>query len=84
MASPLTTHNYAFATKEDIAMFGLVFGAITGGLIIWCWGDRIRQFAADNMTGARKSTADRLRSLADTTEGAPNQAEEPARRARAN
>ena len=65
-------------------MFGLVFGAITGGLIMWYWGDRIREFAADNMTGARKSTADRVQPLADTTEGAPNQAEEPARRARAN
>ena len=57
-------------------MFGLVFGAITGGLIMWYWGDRIRDFAADNMTGARKSTADRLRSVADTTEGAPDRATE--------
>ena len=65
-------------------MFGLVFGAITGGVIMWYWGDRIRQFAADNMTGARKSTADRLRSLADAAEDAPNQADESARRARTN
>ena len=50
-------------------MFGLVVGAITGGLITWYWGDRIRGFAADNMTGARKSTADRLRWLAETTAG---------------
>ena len=60
-------------------MFGLVLGAITGGLIMWYWGDRIRDFAADNMTGARKSTADRLRSAADTTEGAPDRAKEQVR-----
>jgi hypothetical protein len=32
-------------------MFGFVLGALTGGLTMWHWGDRIRELAADNMSG---------------------------------
>jgi len=62
-------------------MFGFIFGAVTGGLIMWYCGNRTREFAADNMIGARKSAADR-RSLADTTEGAPDRAKEQVRSGR--
>jgi len=41
-------------------MFGFVLGALTGGLTMWHWGDRIRGFAADNMSGARKRAVDAL------------------------
>ena len=63
-------------------MFGFIFGAVTGGLIMWYCGNRTWEFAADNVIGARKSVADRLRSLADTTEGAPDRAKEQVRSGR--
>jgi hypothetical protein len=71
--------NYAFATKEDIAMFGVIFGAVVGGLIVWYFGNRNWEFTADNMIGARKSAADRPRSSADTAVGAQDREKEQVR-----
>ena len=34
--------NYAFATKEDIDMFGFIFGVVAGGLTMWYFGNRTR------------------------------------------
>jgi hypothetical protein len=57
-------------------MFGLVFGAVIGGLIMWHFGNRTRELTADNVIGARKSTADQPRSSADTAVGAQDRAKE--------
>jgi hypothetical protein len=62
-------------------MFGFVLGALTGGLAMWYWGDRIREFAEDNMIGARRSTADALRQLADATGNVPDRTTQPIRSA---
>ena len=58
-------------------MFGFVLGALTGGLTMWHWGDRIRELAADNMSGARKRAVDALRQLADTIESGPKRTKKP-------
>jgi hypothetical protein len=52
-------------------MFGFVLGALTGGLTMWHWGDRITELAAHNMSGIRKSVADALRQFADAIERGP-------------
>ena len=57
-------------------MFGFVLGALVGGLSVWYWGDRIREFAGDNMSGARKSAAGALRSLAEKAERMPGRTTE--------
>jgi hypothetical protein len=62
--------------EEDIAMFGFVLGALTGGLAIWYWGDQIREFATSNMSGARKRAADALSSLTETAERVPERTRE--------
>src|SRR4029453_12588969 len=62
----LTNDNYAFAIKEDIAMFGFIFGAVAGGLTMWYFGNRTREFTADHMSGARERAGDQPRSSADT------------------
>jgi hypothetical protein len=77
IARPLPSTTTHLPPRRKIAVFGLVFGAVTGGLIMWYFGNRTREFAADNMMGARKSAADRL--PADTTEGAPDRAKEQVR-----
>jgi uncharacterized protein YgfB (UPF0149 family) len=64
-------------------MFGFVLGALTGGLTMWRWGDRIRELAADNMSGVRKRAADALRQLADATESGPKRTKTPIRSANA-
>ena len=56
-------------------MFGFVLGALTGGLTILRWGDRMRELAADNLSSVRKRAADALRQLADATESGPKRAE---------
>jgi hypothetical protein len=64
-------------------MFGFVLGALTGGLTMWHWGDRIRGLATDNMSGVRKRAADALRQLADATESGPKRTKKPSRSANA-
>ena len=39
-------------------MFGFIFGAVAGGLTMWYFGNRTREFTTDNMSGARKSAVD--------------------------
>jgi len=68
--------NYAFATKEDIDMFGFIFGVVAGGLTMWYFGNRTREFTTDNMSGARKSAVDQPRSSADTAVRAQDRAKE--------
>jgi hypothetical protein len=68
----LTNDNYAFAIKEDIAMFGFIFGAVAGGLTMWYVGNRTREFTVDNM----KSAVDQPRSSADTAVRAQDRAKE--------
>ena len=68
--------NYAFAIKEDIAMFGLISGAVIGGLIVWYFGNRTRELKTDTMIGARKGASDQPRSPADTAEGSQDRAKE--------
>jgi hypothetical protein len=46
---------------------------------MWHWGDRIRESAADNMSGVRKRAADALRQLADATESGPKRTKTPIR-----
>jgi hypothetical protein len=58
-------------------MSGFVLGALTGALTMWHWGDRIRELAADNMSGVRKRAADALRQLADATESGPKRTKTP-------
>jgi hypothetical protein len=62
--------------EEDIAMFGFILGALVGAVSAWYWGDRIREFADSNMSGARKSAAGALRSLAEKTERMPGRTTE--------
>ena len=39
-------------------MFGFIFGVVAGGLTMWYFGNRTREFTTDNMSGARKSAVD--------------------------
>ena len=43
-----------------------VVGAIAGGVVMWVWGDQIRDVIDDATSGARTRTADKLHGVADT------------------
>jgi len=46
-------------------MFGFVLGALTGGLTMLRWGDRIRDLAANNLSSVRKRAGDALSEIDD-------------------
>jgi hypothetical protein len=41
-------------------------GAIAGGVVMWFWGDRIREAIDDATSGVRTRTAEQLQGVADT------------------
>jgi hypothetical protein len=47
-----------------------VLGAVTGGLVVWFWGQEIREFIDERTSGARKAVADRLQGAADGLQAA--------------
>jgi hypothetical protein len=41
-------------------------GAIAGGVVMWFWGDQIRDAFDDATSGVRSRTAEQLQGVADT------------------
>ena len=41
-------------------------GAIAGGVVMWLWGDQIREAVDEATSGVRTRTAERLQGVADT------------------
>ena len=69
-------------------MKGFLIGAIAGGVAMWLYGDRIREYVDDMTVGVRERTAeklgnaaDRLQSVAESVEGGLGDAANQARRA---
>jgi hypothetical protein len=57
-------------------MKGFIMGAIAGGVVMWLYGDRIRDYVDDMTAGVREraaarlgDAADRLQSVAESVEG---------------
>ncbi len=49
-------------------MFGFILGTLAGGLTVWLWGNRMREFAVSNTRGVRKGVADSLKTVERTAE----------------
>jgi hypothetical protein len=69
-------------------MKGFLIGAIAGGVVMWLYGDQIREYVDDMTSGVRERTAaklegaaDRLQSVAESVEGGLSEAANQARRA---
>ena len=69
-------------------MKGFLIGAIAGGVAMWLYGDRVREYVDEMTSGVRERTAaglegaaDRLQSVAQTVEGGLTDAANQARRA---
>jgi hypothetical protein len=69
-------------------MKGFLIGAIAGGVAMWLYGDRIREYVDDMTSDIRERTAtklghaaDRLQSVAESVEGGLSDAANQARRA---
>ena len=45
---------------------GFLAGAIAGGVVMWFWGDQIRDAFDDATGGVRTRTAEQLQGVADT------------------
>ena len=45
---------------------GFLAGAIAGGVVMWCWGDQIRDAFDDATSGVRTRAAEQLQGVADT------------------
>jgi hypothetical protein len=43
-----------------------IFGAVTGGAIVWFWGREIREYVDEQTLGLRASVAERLQGAANT------------------
>jgi hypothetical protein len=41
-------------------------GAIAGGMVMWFWGDQVREVLDDATSGVRTRTAEQLQGVADT------------------
>ena len=55
-------------------MFGLLFGALAGGIAGYYWRDRIREYMSDRGPDLRNRVADRLGAFGDRTTGAMDRA----------
>lgn len=42
-----------------------VAGAIAGGVVMWFWGDQVREVLDEATTGVRTRTAEQLQGVAD-------------------
>lgn len=69
-------------------MKGFLIGAIAGGVAMWLYGDRVREYVDEMTSGVREraaagleGAADRLQSVAQTVEGGLTDAANQARRA---
>jgi hypothetical protein len=69
-------------------MKGFLIGAVAGGLAMWLYGDRIREYVDEMTSGVREraaakleSAADRLQSVAESVEGGLSEAANQTRRA---
>lgn len=60
-------------------MIGFVAGALAGGVLVWFWGDRIRQLAQDKGAQARDTVARGLENVQATAESAIDSAKEQIR-----
>jgi hypothetical protein len=60
-------------------MVGFVVGAIAGGVLVWFWGDRMRELARDKTNQARDRVARGLESAQTTAERAMDSAKEQIR-----
>jgi hypothetical protein len=58
-----------------------VFGAITGGLVVWLWRDEIEEILEQKTRTARTRTADRIHAVEETAEGVLDRAAAPLRHA---
>ena len=45
---------------------GFLAGAIAGGVVMWFWGDQIRDAFDDATSGVRTRAAEQLQGVADT------------------
>jgi hypothetical protein len=45
---------------------GFLAGAIAGGVVMWFWGDQIRDAFDDATSGVRTQAAEQLQGVADT------------------
>src|SRR5262245_4066441 len=57
-------------------MVKFIVGAIAGGLVMWFWGGRLGQYAADGTRAARAGAADTLRAVEATADSAIDSARE--------
>jgi hypothetical protein len=44
-------------------MLSFIFGAVTGGLAMWLWGDELRRYAESGTRAVRERTADTLQAV---------------------
>mgnify|MGYP001558602931 FL=1 len=47
-----------------------VMGAITGGVAVWLWGDRLRDYLAEQTDELRTKAADQLEAVQETASDA--------------
>jgi hypothetical protein len=51
-------------------------GAIAGGVVMWFWGDQVRNVIDEATSGARSRAADRLHGVADTLQSVADTVDE--------
>jgi len=54
----------------------LLFGAIVGGVVVWIYGDRIRNYIDDVTMNVRERAATRLEGAAERLQGVADTVEE--------
>src|SRR5262245_41985862 len=57
-------------------MVKFIVGAVAGGLVMWFWGGKLGQYAADGTRAARAGAADTLRAVEATADSAIDSARE--------
>jgi hypothetical protein len=67
------------APARRFIVIGFVVGAIAGGVLVWFWGDRLRQLAEDTTDQARDKVARGLENVQATAESAIDSAKEQIR-----
>jgi len=49
-------------------MVRFILGAVAGGMAVWCWGDQLRELAANKTKRVRKGAADTLQAVESKAE----------------